>query len=117
MPDTSTITALEFANHCWDLIRCNEKVKVITEPAMDVSTVWISKLYSPQKIRRCGFAREAMERICQAADEASITLQLMVESEGAMSNAMLLEFYESLGFELTDGELLYMTRLPNNEEI
>lgn len=108
------VTPEEFASHNWNLIRCGDKVRIITEPLAGVhDTVWIAKLYTPQRIRGQGYAREAMERLCEAADETSMILRLWVHSEGPMTNLQLIDFYESLGFEIVETNYVKMVRYPN----
>lgn len=90
-----------FTCHNWDLVRECERITLGVEPyGHSTEGVYISKIYVPPKIRRRGYAREVMERLCQAADEESLDLYLWVQSDGPMTNLDLMIFYESLGFEV-----------------
>ena len=115
-----TMTKLEaFSDHCWDLLRQGERIKLDTELFVDlgIEGVWISKLLVPRRLRGQGYARWAMNQICQAADEESIVLILDAcpFDVGGLSVEALTTFYESFGFELNgdtcDGNI--MVRQPN----
>ncbi len=64
----------------------------------EMNAVWIARLYTPPQIRRRGYAREAMEALCAAADEEGICLVLGINPYGEMNYAALKRFYQSLGF-------------------
>lgn len=115
-----TLTKLEaFAEHCWDLLRQGDRIKLETDTYDEYGTqgVWINKLFVPRRLRGQGYAREAMTQICSAADEESIVLILDVcpYDVGGLSVAALTTFYESFGFELNgdtfNGNI--MIRQPN----
>lgn len=109
----------DFINHDWDLLRDGDKVVLELCPyeRPDRRMVYIETLFSPVRIRGRGYAREAMERLCQAADEHEVELRLAVVSSGPVTNFQLVGFYESLGFELYERNPIMMFRIPNNEDL
>lgn len=104
-----------FARRGWSLIRDGRLVSL----DLDVWTLlsgacWIARLFTPLEIRRRGYAREAMEALCAAADKSGVILVLSINAYGTMSREALFRFYSSLGFEtppdlaeeLMDGDLM-----------
>jgi predicted GNAT superfamily acetyltransferase len=84
--------------------------------------IWVARLYVPSRLRGKGYARAAMERLCEDADLTKTYLVLCINPyDDGLTYEQLLSFYESLGFERQEvvevegesGELL--VRQPQGE--
>ena len=88
----------------WSLHRegCLVSLEVDVFLLDDWNACWVSRLYTPPKIRRRGYARQAMQMLCDAADAEGIRLVLGINPYGDMSYADLERFYRSFGFVKND---------------
>jgi GNAT superfamily N-acetyltransferase len=100
----------EFVDRRWSLIREEKWISLDVEVLEAQNSIWISRIFTPRGIRSRGYGREALERLCEAADEDDVRLVLGVNPYGELTHEQLVCFYESVGFEW-DGEL--MVREPN----
>lgn len=93
--------ALEaFCERQWSLVREGRLISLEVNPFLleEWNSAWVSRLYVPPIIRRRGYARQAMQNLCDAADDARLTLVLGINPYGDMSYADLERFYRSFGF-------------------
>jgi predicted GNAT family acetyltransferase len=105
-----TLKIEELAERNWSLRRDNDQIVLETRYAYidDQEGILIEHLFTPSRIRGRGYAREAMERLCEVVDEESIPLFLCAEpfSDSPLTVSQLLSFYESLGFDDSNREVL-----------
>lgn len=89
-----------FCERRWSLVREGKLVSLEVNPFLleEWNSAWVSRLYVPPIIRRRGYARQAMQALCDAADDARLTLVLGINPYGDMSYADLERFYCSFGF-------------------
>jgi len=75
----------------------------------------IVKVHTSQGAQGHGNATELLQRVCDEADEARITLVLFPNPYGediALSRGQLIKWYAGLGFELIQQEPPMMARIP-----
>lgn len=105
-----TLRIERFCNQSWSLVREDKLISLDVNYAevVGIEGAWIARLFSPAKVRGRGYAREAMERLCEAANDESIVLLLVVSpyADCPMTYTQLMAFYESFGFEEHDMGLM-----------
>lgn len=75
----------------------------------------ITKVHTAEQFQRQGYATELMKAVCEEADRDGITLILWPKPYGddiALSQAMLMRWYERFGFVVIQPEPVLMARMP-----
>lgn len=73
----------------------------------------LTDLYTPEEERKKGHAGMLMRKVCTEADKNGLVLLLRVDSNIAMINESLIEFYANNGFQVIQQTPIIMARQAN----
>lgn len=93
---------------------CQVRISLALPKRMRDRTREITKVQTPAKLQGQGLATKLIEHVCEEADKDGMTLVLWPRPFGdiALSQAMLISWYQRFGFQVIQPDPVLMARPP-----